>query len=706
MRENLKETRRKEMRRRKVEYEYRTAVVIHNLPIGFWQEDPEIHSEAFQFATSGFLLTSPICISIHKATSIVGQRYLENSMYVEFSVKLNRKDDRLRKAQATRKKAVLTIKESLEETFGKTSFENGAKWTRAFYRRIRAKNSRSNIRHFGSFMKQDFHCTLGYPKDHMGFAKRPAENRIILPKMKPIKDMGGGQTFKMMYEDEEEKEEKEEDSAKKNEEQSTKKEEEDSSEKKEEQITKEDAQTKTKKKKLFSKSLMKKVMAKRENNESVILPHEEMTLVGKNRKSWAKYKKRMKMRPEGGIEKTPSPIANASAIATKILNSISSTPTSVSSQQTSEQKQETPSKIREGRAVDLFQNITFDEGLVSPASFTNTGRALSSFHEEYEGKQDTKSSSSSPPATNKPSLTTLSIPTVTLEEPQEQQGEEQLSPMSRFRKSANAASPIARKIITKISTKSQRLFQYVRGGPKSLSPASVREDPKKRRERLLIVLQDTSRTKKDRIDEIIDSELEESLELWEFPKLDTELKIEDTEAFARAHQIYKIKYLRRERKMITNRFVAKLSNNDNVTRENMKILSQKREERKIAFHKWQVENEQSRRKIYFEKVLEERRRDPRLQIPGIKKITKPRGCNHRWIQFWGTMYDKGYKCKSCGKEMSLSHEDPHQLSGQGMFEVVYVLLKLLFFLLLLLLNSCITLSNHTHTQVPKRLGLQ
>eukprot|EP00938_MAST-03A_sp_MAST-3A-sp1_P007431 g7431.t1 len=127
---------------------------------------------------------------------------------------------------------------------------------------------------------------------------------------------------------------------------------------------------------------------------------------------------------------------------TKLLNSISSTPTSVSSQQT-QQEPETPSKIREGRAVDLFQNITYDSGMNSPTV------------EESEGKQDTKSSS---PSNNNDALT-LSIPTVTLEEPEgNEEKQKELSPMSRFRQSANAASPIARKIMTKLSTKGQRLF--------------------------------------------------------------------------------------------------------------------------------------------------------------------------------------------------------------------------------------------------------
>ena len=104
--------------------------------------------------------------------------------------------------------------------------------------------------------------------------------------------------------------------------------------------------------------------------------------------------------------------------------------------------------------------------------------------------------------------------------------------------------------MTKFSTNGQRLFHYVRGGPKSLSPASIREDPKKQRDRLLTVLQDATRTKKERIDEIIDNELKNTLNLWDFPNLKTKLKIEDTDAFARAHQIYKIKYLRRERKSL------------------------------------------------------------------------------------------------------------------------------------------------------------
>eukprot|EP00750_Incisomonas_marina_P027634 INCI6214.3.p1 GENE.INCI6214.3~~INCI6214.3.p1 ORF type:complete len:2817 (-),score=567.99 INCI6214.3:465-8915(-) len=55
-----------------------------------------------------------------------------------------------------------------------------------------------------------------------------------------------------------------------------------------------------------------------------------------------------------------------------------------------------------------------------------------------------------------------------------------------------------------------------------------------------------------------------------------------------------------------------------------------------------------------------------LKIPDFERAAFPkRGCEHPRLKFWKTKYTNGYRCRDCGKELSHSHDDPDQISGQG-----------------------------------------
>jgi hypothetical protein len=72
--------------------------------------------------------------------------------------------------------------------------------------------------------------------------------------------------------------------------------------------------------------------------------------------------------------------------------------------------------------------------------------------------------------------------------------------------------------------------------------------------------------------------------------------------------------------------------------------------------------EESRQEYLEQVALERELMRSKLKIPNFEKATPPvTRCEHIDIKFWATLYGKGVKCKTCGMELTKSHEDLSQL---------------------------------------------
>lgn len=56
----------------------------------------------------------------------------------------------------------------------------------------------------------------------------------------------------------------------------------------------------------------------------------------------------------------------------------------------------------------------------------------------------------------------------------------------------------------------------------------------------------------------------------------------------------------------------------------------------------------------------------KLNIANFEKAAYPKqGCEHPLLKYWKTKYKSGYRCRTCGKELSHTHDDPDQVEGRG-----------------------------------------
>eukprot|EP00941_MAST-03F_sp_MAST-3F-sp1_P003972 g3972.t1 len=135
--------------------------------------------------------------------------------------------------------------------------------------------------------------------------------------------------------------------------------------------------------------------------------------------------------------------------------------------------------------------------------------------------------------------------------------------------------------------------------------------------------------------------------------------------FARAKYIFIQRFARFKVRFIVKEWERQWRLNEKSIRKAQRKYARERNERRRRFIRWQKKLERKNQLAFFKRKAMERKRSGKLNIPGFHALLKTPGCEHVHVKYWGTLYDKGYYCRECGREMSWSHEDPHQQLGYG-----------------------------------------